>query len=872
MAKDLTGFSLGTYLLQEKIGRGNIGTVYRGTDKTNQEVVAVKVLHESVSQDVDFRDRFLQEIQRMIPLQHKNVLRLHTVDTRSINDTQNDNVQKYLYYVMEYVDGGSLEDYITEKEANREYAPLDDALRFMEESAYGLHYAHDQNLLHEDMRPANIMLKAHPANSNEYQMAVADIGLKAIVQRNKLLRTTMNEQQRLPYLAPEVLQGASAQVGADIYAMGVMLYQLTVGELPFNPASRQDAVFLHSSSLPKPPRAVRQALPPELEDIIMRCLEKDPRNRYERAADLALALQELRDNLRHKYETIPVIPVQRTEPASVESMPTGDTQHTILDVQPAHRENDRLLIIYPPRPTRAVTLDDAIMVGNVLMMGRHTRINDDEDPLIDRRDTSVSRYHVHISRTDKGYFVKDMGTLNGTRLNGSQIQPHVVYQLSSGDRLQIGQHELVLETGRYLNQFQPLPPPPIAPDPENEDLTADTPQQPLDGQIETPPKVSAVLKPTMIQVAAGGSATAQLSIINQSERTHQFNVQVEDIDPSWYVIPEPTLELKEDANGIININFNPPKLSTTRAKLNWFQVVITATRAADFRLTIPGTLQIEPFYSFDSDVRPKKIRKKGQVRLRITNQSNIRQTFQITVPETEEKLNIRLLMPTVVLEPGETFDQPVTVEPARQPFFAAPRQVPFDIVVSDGIEGNEPHKNSVSLEIRGTIPTSAARGLITLFTTLMGLVITISVCVATIAGTSFVLQNRAQRAAERVDADGDGLNLLREQTLGTNPNNADTDDDGLTDGDEVLKTNTDPTNADTDGDGLTDKQEIDRGTNPLSADSDGDALGDRIEVSSCSDPNTPDSDGDGLLDGVDPDPCALPLPTPRPTLTPFAAG
>jgi serine/threonine-protein kinase len=264
----------GRYTLERELGAGGMATVYLAHDLRHDRKVALKLLREDLSASLG-KERFLREIKVAAALQHPHILPLYDSGAA-------DNL---LYYVMPYVDGPSLRD----KLAKEGELPIAEAARILRDVADALTEAHRHGVVHRDLKPENVMLRGRHALVMDFGVAKA---LSEATGRQSL--TTVGVALGTPtYMAPEqAVADPHVDHRADIYAFGVVAYELLAGRPPFTGATPQQVLAAHVTAAPEPVTAYR-AVPPPLAALVMRCLEKRPADRWQSAEELVPQLEAL---------------------------------------------------------------------------------------------------------------------------------------------------------------------------------------------------------------------------------------------------------------------------------------------------------------------------------------------------------------------------------------------------------------------------------------------------------------------------------------------------------------------------------------------------------------------------------------------------
>lgn len=275
----MIGQILGYYRIVERIGAGGMGVVFRARDERLQRDVAIKVLPAGAVADEAAKSRLLGEARIAAALNHPHICTIHEVGEADGG----------LYIVMELVAGRPLDSLI-----GGDALPLEAIIRYGTEIADALAHAHAHNVIHRDLKGANVVVTA------EGHAKVLDFGLAKRFRKKELDDLTLSRDAiseavgmagTLAYMAPELLRGDEADPRTDLWALGIVLYQLASGDLPFR---RRTAFELTSAILREPPPPLPPRVPPGLRDVILRCLAKEPEQRYQSAGEVRAALEAIR--------------------------------------------------------------------------------------------------------------------------------------------------------------------------------------------------------------------------------------------------------------------------------------------------------------------------------------------------------------------------------------------------------------------------------------------------------------------------------------------------------------------------------------------------------------------------------------------------
>ena len=269
---DMIGKQLGSYQIVDELGRGGMAVVYRAFQPSLNRHVAIKVLPPHLGFDQEFVERFQREALASAKLRHPNIVVIHDVGHQ----------QGIYFIVMELLEGHTLKQIIEQEGA----LSVERANRIVEQLAAALDYAHQQGLVHRDVKPANIFI------GKDDHVTLTDFGIaKAASEAQQLTRTGML-MGTPEYMSPEQAEGEGVDYRTDLYALGIVLYQLLVGQVPFRGTTPHAILHAVIYEAPAPLRQLRQDLSPAIEAVVLQAIDKRPERRYQSGAELAEALAD----------------------------------------------------------------------------------------------------------------------------------------------------------------------------------------------------------------------------------------------------------------------------------------------------------------------------------------------------------------------------------------------------------------------------------------------------------------------------------------------------------------------------------------------------------------------------------------------------
>lgn len=303
----------GRYEIQEIIGVGGMSVVYKAYDNVDDRIVAVKILKEEFLNNDDFKRRFKNESKAIALLSHENIVKVYDVNFG----------EKLQYIVMEYIDGITLKEFINKQGS----ITWNDALFFMTQILRAVQHAHDKGIVHRDIKPQNIILLP---NGN---LKVTDFGI-ARFSRSDTKTLTEQAIGSVHYISPEQAKGEYTDEKADIYSIGVVLYEMLSGKVPFEADSAVSVALMQVNSNAEDLRKINPDIPLGLEQICMHAMQKNPADRYQSATEMLLDIEEIvKDpNKTFNYVNNEVVPEpsQEIEPI-IDSSDEYDEEETEYD-------------------------------------------------------------------------------------------------------------------------------------------------------------------------------------------------------------------------------------------------------------------------------------------------------------------------------------------------------------------------------------------------------------------------------------------------------------------------------------------------------------------------------------------------------------
>ncbi len=403
--EELLGQSFGGYELKEIVGTGGMASIYKGYDDRLSRWVAVKVVSLQAAEEGQetMLARFRLEAQAIAALRHRNILTIYSYGEE----------KGWAYIVMEYVPGGSLKDRLKPDH------PFfwEEALTIIIPVSQALAFAHERQIIHRDIKPANILM------AQDDWPLLADFGLAKMQHSTNRPNLTMPGQVlgTMAYAAPEQIQEGEIDARVDIYSLGIVLYELLTGQLPFTGETAFDFLMARLTDPPIPLLEANSEVPAIFEAILDKALAPEVDKRYQTMQEFSQDLIKARYDLSQSIVT----PLPGTY-SRVPSKPKPVEGKVRFQVKPNGQEilasgQDELII---GRAYKSIAPDIDLAPYGGSKMG-------------------VSRRHGRLIRRDNGWLAEDLGSTNGMFINGTRLKPHQPVPLANGDLIRCGKIELV---------------------------------------------------------------------------------------------------------------------------------------------------------------------------------------------------------------------------------------------------------------------------------------------------------------------------------------------------------------------------------------------------------------------------------------------
>ncbi|MGQ9682611.1 MAG: protein kinase domain-containing protein [Anaerolineae bacterium] len=673
MLEQLVGQSLDRYQLVELLGEGGMGAVFRGRDITLQRDVAIKVMQPQAARLPNFQERFLNEARTAARLDHPGIVKVFDFGQAS----------GYLYIVMELLRGDNLRKLLDGLQRSGKTLSLMEAVQIVRQVCLALDYAHQQGVLHRDIKPDNIMLKPEPVEGLAFRPVLTDLGLAKLLEGIHL--TVDGTSMGTPaYMSPEQALGEKTDARSDVYSVGILLYELLAGRLPFPIRTLTEAIRYHTKEPPPTLRSIRPDVPDALERAVMTAIAKSPAERFPSAGAMAQAL-------------VQALPFAGPT-ATLAATPTmaGDTGLLTLYQESAGRQRGAsILAEFPQSPLQAgqdritILLPDG-QVRAINMPGPEITIGRDVSNQVQLEMGNVSRQHARIAFDGKDYKVTDLNSTNGTFLGNVKLLPGVPEVWTPDKALRIGDCWLRLERAAAGG---------VAPSMAMAGGTM------VGGAARSAPvqRVAAFLDVSDLVVEAGGSVSVPVTILNQGPVVDHFQITVVNLPAAWVPTLPPMTRLLPGAQQVVSITITPPRSPQSRAGVYPFTVRVASQDAPDQVAELPARLTVRPYAQFSAELRPQSTRAGRRAQVLVNNQGNAPQTYEVSWHDRADELTFNPPAAQLTVPEGRVGALDYRAKPRRFRLFGGTLTHPFTTRIAP--PAGEPISANGEVTSRGLIPS-----------------------------------------------------------------------------------------------------------------------------------------------------------------------
>lgn len=363
----MIGKTLGGYRIIEQIGLGGMATVYKAYDPGTDRYVAVKVLPQQYAQDTEFQARFQQEAKAIAHLEHLHILPVFAFGEQDGTT----------FMVMRYMDAGTLGDVIKRKQLT-----FEEITRFLSQLASALDYAHDNGIVHRDVKPSNVLV------DRQGNVFLTDFGIAKILEGGMKLTGTGSVIGTPQYMAPEQLEpGSEVSRASDQYALGVILYEMATGQTPYQAVTPWAIIAMHQRREPMAlPRALNPNLPEAAEQVILKALAHEPGQRFESCSALAAAFQQAVQDAPTRVAA----PTRASQPAPQNTVEAATAKGLINDSAPLPNVATQMLQRKSASPLRWGVSIGALLIVGIVMAFVLSSINSANAPTVGAEATTVA--------------------------------------------------------------------------------------------------------------------------------------------------------------------------------------------------------------------------------------------------------------------------------------------------------------------------------------------------------------------------------------------------------------------------------------------------------------------------------------------------
>ncbi|MFC4639749.1 protein kinase domain-containing protein [Deinococcus hohokamensis] len=566
------------YQLHRPLGSGWLGPVHAATDLDEGREVAVRILDDANSG----QSFLIMQLERLLLKVH-SLRHAHILPTEPLQQREH-----RAFYAMNLATQGSLRQLLQRQSRAAQGLPLVTAVEAVRQAASGLAHAHSQGLMHGNLKPENVLLQPGRAllGHEGYTAQLTDFGLAELRAgaHGTHDRAVVNA---LAYTSPEQCRGVRNELRTDLYALGLILYELVTGMVPFDIRDAADALEKHQHVAPRQPSLLRPDLPEALEEVILTCLAKQPEDRYADAAALEAALQAVLNAMLPggpeptvRLPTLPVMPVAPT-----------------VDAQPGAAPR---LLVYSERhellrevPVTASSLTIGRAPGNSVMLEHQ----------------GVSRHHLNVEFTAGQPYVTELTATNGTLMDGLPLTPMTRLRWP-------------YRTPLYLRPYWLM----------------------LIGPEEQQARPRIVVKPAAARLTLVPGVPTELAVVlvNTGQTVDHFQLSLDGIPPEWVQNPYEEVQLNPGTQASASLTLLAPKRSESRAGEYPVTVLARSRENTSQFGKAPVTITVTPFTEVLATLAPPKRRtwRRTTYTFKLENRSNVDGVFAPRLHDTDGEIRL----------------------------------------------------------------------------------------------------------------------------------------------------------------------------------------------------------------------------------------
>jgi serine/threonine protein kinase len=597
ISEKLIGKNVGPYNLEDALRPGKTGQTFRAVADKTLITVALKILHPQGGASNEFQNQFFAELETLVSLEHNHIARV-------LNYGED---QNFHYQVTEWVNDGSLSTWLQRQTRDGARPDLRMALDFMRQASDGLAFAHRKGVVHGEIEPENLLLQATAGGS--YRVKLSDFAIARLVA-NASAQASNDDAGPVnspKYISPEQCMGKEGDERSDVYSLGVVMYHVFTGLVPFEVRNLGEAANKHVYDQPTPIRDIRPELRPDLEAIVMRCLRKMPVERPS-AEEIRDTLQAILDDLFPSLSATRAFDRgERPRVTPIIPAPTGRSDAPRITVVDAQGQ----------------VLQVLELTGHPLTIGREV-----SNTLTLAADT-VSRHHARVEFDGREVLVTDLSSSNGSMLIGSNLENGRLPKLEPTVWSWLG----VLQIGTYWLKLE----------------------QPSGAAGAN--RIAVALERDVLSLVPGQAMTLKVTLANLGTLVDHLDLTVDGVPPHWIVPQDAPIQLNPNTQASATMTILVPRVSESRA--GKYRVIVRA-KSTELEDDAGGAANalwtVQGFAQSTLAVRPNNLnsKRKAVFNTVLKNEGNVPVRYVVSAEDDTSKLQFKFdeAKPKLTFPPG----------------------------------------------------------------------------------------------------------------------------------------------------------------------------------------------------------------------------